>query len=66
MKVTSRCGLGQTAANPVLSTLKRFRPAYEALLTRKVEAGFKAGFDIRGALGASRDLVGRDSVIFKA
>jgi len=26
MKVTSRCGLGQTACNPVLSTLKNFRP----------------------------------------
>ena len=65
MKVMSRCGLGQTAANPVLSTLKRFRPAYEALLTRKVENGFKAAFDVRAALGASRDLVGRDSVIFK-
>jgi [NiFe] hydrogenase diaphorase moiety large subunit len=65
MKVMSRCGLGQTSANPVLSTLKRFRPAYEALLTSKPEAGFMAGFDIRGALGDARELIGRDSVVFK-
>ncbi len=29
---TSLCGLGQTAPNPVLSTLRYFRPEYEALL----------------------------------
>ncbi len=30
MKVASLCGLGQTAANPVLSTLSYFRDEYEA------------------------------------
>lgn len=29
---TSMCGLGQTAPNPVLSTLRYFRPEYEAML----------------------------------
>jgi bidirectional [NiFe] hydrogenase diaphorase subunit len=29
---TSLCGLGQTAPNPVLSTLKYFREEYEELL----------------------------------
>jgi len=29
---TSLCGLGQTAPNPVLSTLKFFRKEYEELL----------------------------------
>src|ERR1043165_2676082 len=29
---TSLCGLGQTAPNPVLSTLRFFRPEYDALL----------------------------------
>src|SRR5579859_6994762 len=29
---TSLCGLGQTAPNPVLSTLRFFRDEYEALL----------------------------------
>lgn len=33
VKDTSLCGLGQTAPNPVLSTLRYFRHEYEALLT---------------------------------
>jgi len=32
VRSTSLCGLGQSAPNPVLSTLKYFRPEYEALL----------------------------------
>jgi bidirectional [NiFe] hydrogenase diaphorase subunit len=32
VKATSLCGLGQTAPNPVLSTLRFFRNEYEALL----------------------------------
>jgi bidirectional [NiFe] hydrogenase diaphorase subunit len=32
VKNTSLCGLGQTAPNPILSTLKYFRNEYEALL----------------------------------
>ena len=32
VKNTSLCGLGQTAPNPVLSTLRFFRPEYEELL----------------------------------
>jgi bidirectional [NiFe] hydrogenase diaphorase subunit len=32
---TSLCGLGQTAPNPVLSTLKYFRHEYEAHIDRK-------------------------------
>ena len=40
IKSTSLCGLGQTAANPVLSTLKYFRDEYEAhLYDRKCPAG---------------------------
>lgn len=30
VKATSLCGLGQSAPNPVLSTLRHFRPEYEA------------------------------------
>lgn len=37
---TSLCGLGKTAANPVLSTLRYFREEYEAhILDRKCPAG---------------------------
>lgn len=40
IKNTSLCGLGQTAANPVLSTLHYFRDEYEAhLYDRKCPAG---------------------------
>jgi bidirectional [NiFe] hydrogenase diaphorase subunit len=30
LRETSLCGLGQTAPNPVMSTLRYFRPEYEA------------------------------------
>jgi NADH-quinone oxidoreductase subunit F len=36
VKIGSLCGLGKTAPNPVLSTLKHFRPEYEAHVARKV------------------------------
>ena len=36
VKLGSLCGLGKTAPNPVLSTLKQFRAEYEAHVHRKV------------------------------
>jgi len=40
VKDTSMCGLGQTAANPVLSTIKFFRDEYEThIMERKCPAG---------------------------
>lgn len=36
---TSLCGLGRTAPNPVLSTIKYFRDEYEAHLERRCPAG---------------------------
>lgn len=36
IKDTALCGLGQTAPNPVLSTIKYFRGEYEAHITQKV------------------------------
>jgi ferredoxin len=40
MSATSLCGLGQTAANPVLTTLRYFRDEYEAhVVQRKCPAG---------------------------
>jgi NADH-quinone oxidoreductase subunit F len=47
IKSTSLCGLGQTAPNPVLSTLRWFRDEYEAHV-----------FERRCPAGACRDLVG--------
>ncbi len=40
VKDTSMCGLGQTAANPVLSTIKFFSGEYEThIMDRKCPAG---------------------------
>lgn len=38
VKETSMCGLGQSAANPVLSTLRYFRKEYEAHLKKRCPA----------------------------
>jgi [NiFe] hydrogenase diaphorase moiety large subunit len=48
MKATSRCGLGQTSANPVLSSLEGFRPRYEELV-REDPDGFRRSFDLDAA-----------------
>ncbi|HMP74494.1 MAG TPA: NADH-ubiquinone oxidoreductase-F iron-sulfur binding region domain-containing protein, partial [Kiritimatiellia bacterium] len=37
VRTTSLCGLGQTAPNPLLSTLKYFRHEYEELLVDEPE-----------------------------
>jgi NADH:ubiquinone oxidoreductase subunit F (NADH-binding) len=34
IKTTSRCGLGQTSPNPVLSTLQKFRELYDDRVVR--------------------------------
>ncbi len=54
---SSHCGLGRTACNPVLHTLKHFRPAYE---TRLKSLAFEPGFDLDGALARARQMTGRD------
>jgi NADH:ubiquinone oxidoreductase subunit F (NADH-binding) len=41
VQTTSLCGLGQSAPNPVLSTLKYFRDEYETLI--QGVAGAEAG-----------------------
>ncbi|HOI32826.1 MAG TPA: NADH-ubiquinone oxidoreductase-F iron-sulfur binding region domain-containing protein, partial [Bacteroidales bacterium] len=53
----SRCGLGQTAANPIISSLKNFRPLYEALLQK--DKDFDEGFDLEKSVQASCNFVGR-------
>jgi [NiFe] hydrogenase diaphorase moiety large subunit len=64
MNLASRCGLGQTAANPVLTTIQAFRPVYEALLRKRTAEPCLASFDIRAALRDSERLVGRSSELF--
>ncbi|NLF31845.1 MAG: NADH:ubiquinone oxidoreductase [Planctomycetes bacterium] len=65
VKAASRCGLGQTSPNPVLTTLANFRAAYEARLTEAAD-GLQPTFDIQAALAASKDIQGRASVVYPA
>ena len=52
----SRCGLGQTAANPILTTLRNF----PELFNKRVKAGdFIPSFDLQSALQASYAITGR-------
>ena len=56
LQATSHCGLGHTACNPVLDTLK-FRPAIERRLT---SLEFAPAFDLDEALAPAREMTGRD------
>jgi [NiFe] hydrogenase diaphorase moiety large subunit len=53
----SHCGLGHSACNPVLETIKKFRPAYEIRLVQK---NFVPAFDLDGSLAIARSLTQRD------
>jgi len=57
LQTTSHCGLGRSACNPVLHTLKHFRPAYE---NRLKSLDFESAFDLDGALARARQMTGRD------
>jgi [NiFe] hydrogenase diaphorase moiety large subunit len=61
VKTASRCGLGQTSANPVLTTLKNFRPLYDRLLAEP-EKGRQPTFDLTAAVATAEDIAGRKSV----
>jgi len=63
IKITSRCGLGQTSANPVLFTLKNFRSVYESKLKTSTD-GMKLSFDISAAISQAAEIAGHDSVNF--
>ena len=53
----SHCGLGQSACNPVLDTIAKFRPDYECRLLHR---HFVPAFDLDGSLAAARRLTERD------
>jgi [NiFe] hydrogenase diaphorase moiety large subunit len=61
VKTASRCGLGQTSPNPVLSTLEHFRELYEAKV-RPAEDGRQRAFDLSDALADAESIAGRKSV----
>lgn len=56
VKTHSHCGLGQTAANPVLTTLERYPELYQSRLKK---ISFEPGFDLDGALETARRMANR-------
>ncbi len=57
MLTMSHCGLGHTAAKPVVETMTKFPDAYE----RKLKVlDFAPAFDLDGALATARQITGRD------
>jgi len=61
IKTSSRCGLGQTSANPVLSTLKNMRPLYEQVVSEATD-GRQKGFDLAAQVTQAEAIAGRESV----
>jgi [NiFe] hydrogenase diaphorase moiety large subunit len=55
--LASRCGLGQTAGNPIISSLKNFRHLYEELIQKDKE--FDQGFDLEASVQKSCKYVNR-------
>jgi [NiFe] hydrogenase diaphorase moiety large subunit len=63
VKVTSRCGLGQTSPNPILFTLKNFRHLYQEMVKERKD-GMQPSFDIKAAIGDAVSIAGHESVTF--
>jgi len=57
VKNYSHCGLGQTAANPIISTLQRYPEIYQNLLKK---ISYEPGFDLDAALETARQMANRD------
>ncbi len=57
IKTASHCGLGQTAAQPILTTLERYPELYQQQLQK---TDFEPGFDLDHALEDARQLSGRN------
>ncbi|MEA3303315.1 MAG: NAD(P)H-dependent oxidoreductase subunit E [Pseudomonadota bacterium] len=53
----SHCGLGATAANPILGSMEKFPDIYEARLK---STSFEPAFDLDAALQEARQISGRD------
>lgn len=58
IRATSRCGLGQTAANPFLTTLRGMPDLYEAKLSKRP---YEPVLDLAQALAGAEKLAGRAS-----
>ena len=60
IKTASRCGLGQTSPNPVLSSLENFRALYQERVKEETR-GFNSGFDLAASLRQAEAIAGRRS-----
>ena len=58
VKKTSRCGLGQTSPNPILSSLKNFRHLYEERVAEAPD-GQRRSFDLDTAVREAAEITGR-------
>lgn len=56
-KTANRCGLGQTSANPIITSLDNFRSLYEGLV--KTDQDYLSAFDLEKAVADSCEVVGR-------
>lgn len=56
VKNYSHCGLGQTAANPIITTLERYPDLYQSRLK---EISYEPGFDLDAALETARRMANR-------
>lgn len=57
VKNHSHCGLGQTAANPIITTLERYPELYQNQLKK---ISYEPGFDLDGALDVARRMAKRN------
>jgi [NiFe] hydrogenase diaphorase moiety large subunit len=57
MKVTSRCGLGQTACNPVLTSMEQFPDLYQTAVEANPH-GYRRAFDLDQAVALHQRLRG--------
>jgi [NiFe] hydrogenase diaphorase moiety large subunit len=57
VKSYSHCGLGQTAANPIITTLDRYPELYQSQLKK---ISYEPGFDLDGALETARRMAKRN------
>ncbi|MCG8572249.1 MAG: hypothetical protein MJB14_19120, partial [Spirochaetes bacterium] len=56
--LANRCGLGQTAVNPILTTIKNFKQQYIDRI--QIDKNYDAGFDLHKAVERSCQVTGRD------
>ena len=57
----SRCGLGQTACNPIVTSIQNFRHLYEDKIQK--DKDFDSGFDLAEAVKESCETSGRIPIL---